>query len=952
MANLSPKKEDFLQGLLSDRSLRRWGFEKLLSQPDPLEFLPRMQELGFFSPSENPAPESTEQEGYIRVPRWEVLPYLEKVSQLVSERGDVELAASIVQILRDVTRTANASIELVDNYVTWYSFSEILAALPTSAYGTEDVRMLSIWLSSRFDSGTLVGTVIGEKLLPKLLSSKNDLDKEKALLAVACATSLRWPDGKSSGGVTVDAFTAVDGYWLRELFVKNAAMLGKEIGKQTCALLSQRIGELSKRREKNGMSWIWRPAIEDHPQNLDTRNADYNLVSALRDILLAYVDADANGGRAFAEELMGDDLDIRKRIAIHAFDERFELLKPVFQVQRALIFQQSLHHEVFRFLKNHFGGLDTTLQQEILDLIASIGNYETTKNADEEWIQRQKHRWLLAIKGQGNTLADQLFASLAAVIAEGNAESHPEFLSYHTSWSGFGTSPQPVAALLAMDMTSLVKTLNSFEPQSRWQMGNEPTVRGLSDALAEAVKLEPVRYSESLSIFLQAKPPYQYAVLSAFLSLHSEPVKTSEKTRIDWALLWPKLIAFAKELLTAPDLLQEGAEHLPLTPNKEWLAPAIAELIRSGARSSENPIPGPQIQLALDVVASLLRKISSESKGSEIDAMSSAINTPRGKAIEALFELANRICQDADRSKGEHSAAWSNIAHLFDAELELCVDGNFEFSTHCGFYLANLRYLSGSWLRANLERIFPRQLEWRRNWNCAVQGYAYMPQPDGEMYRLLRDQEVFQLILERNPKGRYVRQKTLQLVAVALLWGEEALNEGILGQVLARFDQTDVHEMIRFFWGIRGEALSEIHVQRILDFWRNCMSRVSPDVKVHREIMSDLGLLTTYLKTISTEELSWLLQVARYIGVNHNTDFFLESLELLIEGNPKEIGEVVREVVRNQKLEFDFRQQLERIIRKLADRGQVVIAKQICNSDGVKDIPAIVELYLQLKLMS
>lgn len=87
--------------------------------------------------------------------------------------------------------------------------------------------------------------------------------------------------------------------------------------------------------------------------------------------------------------------------------------------------------------------------------------------------------------------------------------------------------------------------------------------------------------------------------------------------------------------------------------------------------------------------------------------MSQAINTPKGRTLEAIFGRALRESRLADKESGSHAATWEHLRPRFDQELEKCETGNFEFSTLSAAYIANLEYLSTEWLQAHIKEIFP-----------------------------------------------------------------------------------------------------------------------------------------------------------------------------------------------------------------------------------------------------
>ncbi len=308
----------------------------------------------------------------------------------------------------------------------------------------------------------------------------------------------------------------------------------------------------------------------------------------------------------------------------------------------------------------------------------------------------------------------------------------------------------------------------------------------------------------------------------------------------------------------------------------------------------------------------------------------------------------------ADRKHAEHVNAWKELQQIFDDELTKCKTGNFEFSTLCGSYLAHLHYLSSDWLTQNIKEIFPSSPGEIRNWHCAVQGLAYMPQPSRPIYQLLQTHGVFQLVLDRKVKGRHVREKILQHIAVAYLWGHESLADAnsLMSVILQRFDVEDVKELVLFFWGLQRDELSQVHVDLIIDFWRKCMGKVDTQNKTHQKLLSSLGLLTAYLKRISAEQKNWLLTIAPFIEQNYNSHFLLEYLEAMVQDNPADVGEITLAILKHNRPDFDFENRYQSIVRKLASRGLIAMAKDICNQQGLRELPEIEKLHRELREMA
>jgi hypothetical protein len=268
----------------------------------------------------NPEPvEDPKQRGYFAIPFWPVLDYLEAVSKTCEKRENRELALDIMQIIRDVTRPRDT--KKADNYRTWWYFIKIIANLPTDLITLEDINLLGEWVDSNF-SATLVGDEIGKTFLPKLLASNECGDWDKAVKVVEITTRIGWVERKYGDSVERVAHAAIDLYWLRELFQKNALQLAERRGRAVVSVLKTNVQEVTGSKDR--YSYIWRPAIESHQQNIenDVKNV---LISALRDVLLGCSNSNSAEMKQVLRALLHDDLWILKRIGLFVLDKRFDI---------------------------------------------------------------------------------------------------------------------------------------------------------------------------------------------------------------------------------------------------------------------------------------------------------------------------------------------------------------------------------------------------------------------------------------------------------------------------------------------------------------------------------------------------------------------------------------------------------------------------------------------------
>jgi len=109
--------------------------------------------------------EEIEEEGVYRIPQWNVLPYLERVSEQVNIPGNEKYIGELLDIIRNVTQYLKHGKKL-DNYYTWYYFVKILLNIPNDKIPIDIIELISTWLDSKFEV-----TLPEIKKLKKLLKS-------------------------------------------------------------------------------------------------------------------------------------------------------------------------------------------------------------------------------------------------------------------------------------------------------------------------------------------------------------------------------------------------------------------------------------------------------------------------------------------------------------------------------------------------------------------------------------------------------------------------------------------------------------------------------------------------------------------------------------------------------------------------------------------------------------
>jgi hypothetical protein len=941
MTELSTKQKSFIRTMTEDEEYERRGFELLLKRVDFDSFFDALSEAGLFDPSRNLGPVPADQPGYYRLPYWSPLAYLEAAAKRADEKSDAALAGKVMAVVRGVSRWRDNDGKVRDNENTWHAFVTIFGLVPLSAVSLDDIDLMPAWFEGGF-SRSRVGAALARGPLKRFVASEHPEDWSKACRILFHCTAIRWTDKKQiSGEIEKDAKTVVDDFWLKELINSNAAPLGRKAGQETADVFLSRLRALFAAKWDGRMTYLSRPAVEDDPQNHSWDGPPNRFVEGLRNALLGWVDQNPAEARPVIEKLLRDDSEIVRRVAVHILDQRFDTLRnSVPLLLTPQIFDTGHLHELYNLLKRHFRDFSAEEQAATLTTINSLPLPENVE--DPQRLRRYEQRqWLSAIAGQGYEPADQSFQELMADRALGGLSPHPDFHSYMESRWGFGPTQHSVTELVAFaEAGTIVEKLNAFTQTDRWE---GPTTRSLSDSVVEAVGLAPLVFLGLLPSFLNAKREYQYAIIAGFKKLWGS--WDGKGSSFDWNEAWPKLVEFFEKLLGDQGFWSEPVtDNGSLSPNRDWIPPVISEFIRAGTRNDEKAYAPALLPRTWLLVKVLLKQSEAQQEPAVGDALNKAINESKGKAIEALFDHALRQCRQSDAATKSHVDVWKGIQPTFDEELAACQNKNFEFSALAGAYIANLHYLDSDWLHSNFARIFPT--DFPSNCLSALDGLAFAPATK-PIYQELVETGVLKWALSQEMKGTHARENLVQRMALAYLWDNDDLESPGFTLLFDARQTDDLEVACKYFWSLRGEALSDEHKERILLFWGHCVTWAKTSETLPVKLLSALSLLTCYLNSVQPRELAWLLAVAPHVSVDYNADFFVEELERLVGASPSQVGEVLDALLTTYQPSFDFEDRLKNLVTKLAAQPETR-PNALRAAERLRYVPGMVQLYAQI----
>jgi hypothetical protein len=546
-------------------------------------------------------------------------------------------------------------------------------------------------------------------------------------------------------------------------------------------------------------SYLWRRAIEDGAQNWPEDDLKSILTVGLRYALERAVQDHPSAAKKIVERYLKDSLSIFRRVALHLIrvgGDPFKALANQAVRDAGLRDDPALHHEYYRLLEDRFAELPDTVQNEYLGWVDAGPEAEDTADSlertagqspSDDEIRVHKEFWQLErLAPIRRVLPAGWRQRYQSLVDEYGQPEHPEFRIWSsTAWVG-PTSPVGKQELSEMGPARTIHRLKEFQASgepfedSRW---------GLAQALQAAVEADPASYVAVADRFLEEglHPTYVYHLVTG---LHESWKKGAD-------LDWKGLLGLFEPVSRA--LTPEGlalADHQVGIDDTGWVGVRMAiSRFLSGALARDDRELAPALLPTIrEILLRLIRdpdptRGDEESRyGGAMDWVSIRINSGRGVAASALLEYALRYARmhrpehdaaaeghgDAQRMESSVKAAFSQ---MLDSEKEASAAVHSLF----GQFLPQFLFLDREWVEAQLERVFPPEMQKERYWEAAWQGYMlYCPRIYRELYALLRPQYLRAVAaLPRRDTSTLVRDTgdaLVQHIALSYRMGHEGLD--------------------------------------------------------------------------------------------------------------------------------------------------------------------------------
>ena len=702
-------------------------------------WLESLKAEGFFK--HPPEPERDEEKGSVRFPPWPESRYL---ARMASEDPE-----TVLEIALQVPDTENiyVHIDLVD---------AALAMPPEHA--ARLVERVKPWIKSPYQ--LLIPEKVGALVVHLAQGGLVDeaLDLAGSLLALR-PDDRRIPgaEGQESLPATPEPRAWYDDWHYAQILERHIPPLviaGRERALSLlCDLLDAAVTLFRSHKEgevPKDYSYIWRPAIEDHPQNPGDGVEDA-LVSAVRDAAAQIAGNDPATVPALVQALEDRRWRIFHRVALHLLAE-FSHHAPELVAQRltdrARFDDVGLRHEYTVLAQKCFASLSEEDKRKILSWIEEGPDLTKYKAGREAWtgqpprdeeagryarLWRRDH--LAPLSGD---LPPEWAHFYDELVAELGPAEHPEFVVYS---SGIRT---PVASVVgaeelrAMEAGEVVSFLESWQPSGDF-MG--PSVEGLGRELTAAVASDPERFAVEANQFQGLVPDYVSGFICGLrdaahaknpfswlpvLDLCRWVVDQSEETSAEEPPELRRRWRWARELIA--DLLShgfgEGASEIPFDlRSKVW------EILRL---LTEDPDPTPDTEAGYS--------------GSSAGFYELSINTVRGEAMHAVVHYAlwvQRHIRWRNKEKEVLAQGFDQMPEVrivLDRHLDREQDPARSVRAVYGRFFPWLTLLDLEWATASVTKIFPtEETQWDLH-NAAWETYVIFCPVYDSVFDVLREE--------------------------------------------------------------------------------------------------------------------------------------------------------------------------------------------------------------------
>lgn len=938
---LTPKEEAAINLFEENKAYEDYFFRHV---SDIKWFYP-LKDMGYFEAQKVPPPKPAGEKETYYIPEWNILSYLERISQKIKKPEDDKYINELLEIIKTVSNYKDQRGKHIDNYRTWWYFVKILLNIPNDKIPIDIIDLIPIWLDSKFDT-FLQGTEIVTRLLPKFLNEDStDDDVKKAEKIIKYITDIKTAkvskkDEKLFRKKEEYSFK-IDRYWIEKTIRKNTKLIAKKCSLQVIEDLANKIEKMLEKHEDGTYSSFYTDDRVYEPIDLFT--------NSLKNILDEKANEKPEEIKALLEKFIGHEFYYFQKMALYVIGKHIDGFKDLIWKYIVEIIGDSVRRnyhigDELKHLLQNLGKLSPEQKQNLKSIIEK----GPTKDIPDEEAAKYKLRWKQELSHalKHEPTFEQLYKEIKEKTQE-EAYLSPGIIKTEMKW-GPGPSPLREEDILKKSNAKLAKIFKEFRGENRW---DGPTINGLSDMLKKAVRDNPDKFIEDLMPFLNTGYLYIYDLLWGIRDAWKD------KKEIDWE----KILAFIHKYIDRKDFWDDkftvkgshwGADH-------NWVLGFVGELIQEGTKDDSWAFKAELLPKAQEIlfltITEIIRKPIKKEKESD-DPVTYALNSPSGNIITAVILLELRKARVENKDIKEGGSRWTGeIRDIYDELLQNNIDEAF---TLLGQYMPNFMYLDKAWMRTKIKEQEKKEDPY---WSNFMSGYFYRGKVFFDIFKMMKPH--YKRAIKSEFKDKIAEEQFIQHIAIGYLNDlVEIDKESLLDKVIEKSNPKQIDTLVSYFrnqW--RGlldteekskEKMDEVtkNREKIINFWRSLYQKYKEKSKLSdddREILSNLLDLTIFLPELDEENYEWI--VFSFSESKHKRFYepvhLIEDLNALKDkgGQPESgrfLGKILLEIIK-KTIPATFKDNIKEIVEFLYDKDDAETkeyAKETCNIYAEKGV--------------
>lgn len=489
--------------------------------------------------------------------------------------------------------------------------------------------------------------------------------------------------------------------------------------------------------DRNDSTSVWRPAIEDHGQNVGHSLLDL-LVDAVREHALEIAQTPEDFELVLTE-LEKRSWPLFERIALDLIRERGPSEAVASKLHdRALAFATEPWHEYGELLRDRYADLDGEEQKRVVEILNAGEGHELTPAQEkrgvtaadlDRWDRYARLKRLVLI---AEHLEGDARAAYEELRSEFGVPEHPTFLHYVSSWTG-PTSPFSAEELGEMSASQVAQALREWVPAGG---SEDPSPEGLGRILQELVAERAAAFADAASEFVGLDASYVRSLLAGLSTA------AQKSTPFPWA----PVLDLGEWVAERPRSAGDDGDDRQGDPHWGWARKELASLLSRGLGEGDAELPFESRERVWSLLAVLAEDPDPTPEhedrygGDNMDPATLSINTTRGEAMHAVVRYALWVERALEREgRFEGSEAIPEVVALLDRHVDVGIDPSTAVRSVYGQWFPQFVRIDDAWARRLAPRIFPPDSQQATLFAAAWNAYVVFNRPYTDVFPVLRD---------------------------------------------------------------------------------------------------------------------------------------------------------------------------------------------------------------------